>query len=50
MDSEALVLNKERDGYTILDLIKYTARVALEDLDNNNRFNLIIFSDYAKTE
>jgi hypothetical protein len=35
MDSEAPVPDKERDGYTILDLAKHATRVALEDLDDN---------------
>jgi hypothetical protein len=48
IDSKALVLDKKRDGYTILDLVKHAARVALKDLDNNDRFSLIIFSNYAK--
>ena len=48
MDSEAPVPDKERDGYTILDLAKHAARVALEDLDDNDRFGLVIFSDCAK--
>jgi Mg-chelatase subunit ChlD len=50
MDSEAPVPDKERDGYTILDLVKHAARVALEDLDDNDRFGLVIFSNCATIE
>ncbi|KAL9126207.1 MAG: hypothetical protein Q9217_004714, partial [Psora testacea] len=50
MNSEAPVQDKERDGYTILDLAKHAARVALEDLDDNDRFGLVIFSNRAKIE
>jgi Mg-chelatase subunit ChlD len=48
MGSEAPVPDNERDGYTILDLAKHVARAALEDLDDNDRFGLVIFSNCAK--
>ncbi len=50
LDSEAPVPGKERDKYTILGLAKHAARVALEDLDDNDRFGLVIFSHFAKIE
>ena len=48
MDSEALVPDKKRDGYTILDLTKHVVRVTLKDLDDNDRFSLVIFFDCVK--
>jgi Mg-chelatase subunit ChlD len=38
----------ERNGLTILDLVKYAARIALENLDDNDRLGIVIFSNEAE--
>lgn len=50
MNFKALVSDKKRDEYIILNLVKHAAHVTLKDLDNNDRFNLIIFFNYVKIE
>ena len=50
MNSKVLVSHKEQNEYTILDLIKYVVYVTLKDLDDNDRFGLIIFFNCIKIE
>ena len=51
MDSEATVKNsegiKESQGYSLLDILKHAVKTIIYNLNENDRFSLVKFSNYG---
>ena len=52
MDNEATVKNsegiKESQGYSLLDILKHTVKTTIYNLNEHDRFGLVVFSTQGK--